>query len=101
MNVLRFLNKAHHYLQSFVGFVVFLFVLLRPPPSTLLPNLPHTGHKLSVVILPSSTTYNLSHLVMNAGIPIITGECDCVRIREKKERIMPVVCSPSSPKLLI
>lgn len=54
--------------------MVFLVVLLRPPPSSLIPNLPHTGRKVSVVFLPSSTEYNLSADVLNAGIPVLTGE---------------------------
>jgi hypothetical protein len=57
---------------SFVGFVVFLVVLLRPPPSTLIPNLPHTGRKISVVIIPSTPKYNLTAVVLNTGIPILT-----------------------------
>lgn len=54
--------------------MVFLVVLLRPPPSMLLPNLPHTGHKISVVLFPPSPSHNLSSLIASTGIPILTGE---------------------------
>jgi hypothetical protein len=63
-------------LQSFVGFVVFLVVCLRPPPSTLIPNLPHTGHKLSVVILPTTAATNLSRLVLQASLPILAAHLE-------------------------
>ena len=39
--------------QSFLGFLVFLAtVLLRAPPSALLPNRPAAGRKVSVVLVP-------------------------------------------------
>lgn len=85
-NTTVFSNTSTPSLQSFVGFVVFLVVLLRPPPSTLLPNLPHTGHKISVVILPPLPTRNLSQLVLSVGMPILTGECVLRRGRGGEDR---------------
>ena len=52
-----------HTLQSFVGFVVFLVVVLvQPHPSVLLPNLANSpSRKVSVILFPSENSTHLLH----------------------------------------
>ena len=58
--------------QSFLGFLVFLVtVLLRAPPSALLPNRPTAGRKVSVVLVPQDSA--LSYLLEYCQ-QIATGE---------------------------